>query len=94
MDDVVKLASDNTHILMWCLGCDSLHAVPVKGEGAWQWNGDLKKPTVAPSILVLHYDGYQPRCHSFITNGEWVYLSDCEHELAGKTVPMIKFKEI
>ena len=27
-------------------------------------------------------------CHSFIQNGQWQFLSDCAHALAGKTVPM------
>ena len=27
-------------------------------------------------------------CHSFITNGQIQFLSDCTHELAGQTVPL------
>lgn len=30
-------------------------------------------------------------CHSFITDGQIQYLSDCTHSLAGKTVPMEAF---
>lgn len=29
------------------------------------------------------------QCHSFIKNGQWQFLSDCAHELAGQTVPMV-----
>lgn len=29
------------------------------------------------------------RCHSFIKNGEWQFLGDSSHDLAGKTVPMV-----
>lgn len=28
------------------------------------------------------------RCHSFVTNGQIQFLSDCTHALAGKTVPL------
>ena len=28
------------------------------------------------------------RCHSFITNGQIQFLTDCTHKLAGKTVPL------
>lgn len=27
-------------------------------------------------------------CHSFVTDGNIQFLSDCSHELAGKTVPL------
>lgn len=27
-------------------------------------------------------------CHSFVTNGQIQFLSDCTHELAGQTVPL------
>lgn len=30
-------------------------------------------------------------CHSFIRNGMIEYLSDCTHQLAGKTVPLKPF---
>lgn len=33
--------------------------------------------------------GKNMRCHSFITDGQIQFLSDCAHELAGKTVPMV-----
>lgn len=32
------------------------------------------------------------RCHSFITNGSIQYLSDCSHELAGKTIELPEIK--
>lgn len=30
-------------------------------------------------------------CHSFITDGKIQYLSDCTHELAGKTIQLPEF---
>lgn len=31
--------------------------------------------------------GQETVCHSFIRAGQWEYLSDCTHPLAGQTVP-------
>ena len=28
------------------------------------------------------------RCHSFIVDGQWKFLDDCSHRLAGQTVPI------
>lgn len=28
-------------------------------------------------------------CHSFIRSGQWQFLADCAHKLAGQTVPMV-----
>ena len=32
-------------------------------------------------------------CHSFVTNGQIQFLSDCTHELAGQTVPLPEWPE-
>jgi hypothetical protein len=48
-------------VAFWCPGCDDMHAIPVAPEqqpnGAWGWDGDVKRPTFAPSLLVRsgHY---------------------------------------
>lgn len=81
----------------WCPGCKCGHHIRTKGRPErpgpiWQWNGDAVKPTVTPSILVRH--GNQPgdkRCHLYVEAGQLRFLSDCTHELAGKTVPMEAF---
>lgn len=70
----------------------------------WEWNGDRDRPTIVPSILrtgVQWPEGehfHKPRhhvaagepifCHSFVTDGNWVFLSDCTHDLAGQTLPL------
>lgn len=70
----------------------------------WSWNGDAERPTFSPSILVLYSRWEPPAsqenpnpgqqievehvCHSFVTDGRIQYLSDCTHELAGKTVEL------
>lgn len=79
-----------------CPGCKEAHGVWVDGAvndltGAqWDWNHDLAAPTISPSILVIA-DRSRPdahRCHSFVREGRIEFLSDCTHELAGKTVPL------
>lgn len=73
----------------WCPACDIYHAVNIE-PGGWTFNGDEDKPTFSPSIL-FHGDengfgGF--RCHSFVRDGQIQYLTDCTHDLAGKTVPL------
>jgi hypothetical protein len=83
-------------VWMWCPGCDHAKGIPVPGEdGAlppegphWEWNGSLTSPSLTPSILQ-HASGRMPQCHSYLTDGQWQFLSDCTHELASQTVPMV-----
>lgn len=87
-------------LLFWCPGCDGGHQVMV-GDGPgprWGYNGDPEKPTFTPSVLVTYNgadagedrgDGYcapPAVCHSFVTDGRILFLSDCTHHLAGQTV--------
>lgn len=70
-----------------CPGCGFLHQV----NAGWTFNGDRKKPTFRPSILVT--SDYGPErvkrvCHSFVTDGSIQFLSDCTHALAGQTVQL------
>jgi hypothetical protein len=85
--------------LFWCMGCRDTHHIPVEGKGGWGFNGDEAKPTFTPSILnyeVKKQDGtvYSPRCHIFVTNGEIVFLGDCGHDHAGKTVAMVDVPDV
>ncbi|GAB0156239.1 hypothetical protein CHRYSEOSP005_15030 [Chryseobacterium sp. Alg-005] len=73
-----------------CPGCKCSHYVNTNdkwGNVVWDFNGNLDKPTVRPSILV-HPNHKNGRCHSFITDGKIQYLIDCDHELAGETVEL------
>lgn len=86
MSDVVETDANGMH-WVWCPGCDMRH----RFDERWQFNGDNEKPTFSPSLLVRWDFGEQrePKvCHSFVRDGEWQYLSDCTHSLAGQTVPM------
>lgn len=37
--------------------------------------------------------GLTPRCHSFVREGRWEFLSDSTHELAGQTVSVVPLPE-
>lgn len=56
----------------------------------WNWNGDIEKPTINPSVLST--DGMGNISHLFIRDGKLIYLSDCTHELKGKTVDMLDWE--
>lgn len=68
-----------------CPGCGYGHGFKTQGDGpCWTFNGDMEKPTISPSLLVTG----QYKCHSFIRDGQIQFLSDCDHALAGQTVPL------
>lgn len=80
---------------LWCPGCDEAHAPlaslpdgsrPDPHRPYWDWNGRTDEGfTISPSLL-----SYGRRtCHSFIRDGRWQFLADCQHDLAGQTVPMV-----
>lgn len=83
---------------LWCPGCQGLHAptfqCPDHGgpETGPVWDGDPSSDpfSMEPSLLVHSGGGYEghPRCHSFIRNGEWQFLGDSGHALAGQTVAL------
>ena len=74
---------------MWCPGCEDMHVI----SNAWSFDGDHEAPTFSPSILVNYGrvgpDGMKRACHSFVVAGQWQFLSDSTHPLAGQTVPMV-----
>lgn len=75
-------------MLFWhCPGCKGNHGVPIEGGHAWGWNKSLTSPTLSPSVLVWAQD-MTKRCHFFIKEGKIVFLTDCFHEFAAKTVAM------
>jgi len=74
----------------WCPGCNNAHCMTVKQwtPNGWEWNGDWKKATFSPSIGVSHSANGGFECHSFVRDGQIQFLADCQHALAGKTVPV------
>lgn len=88
-----------------CPAC-GWHDIPVKiGEKLekfWEWNGDLERPTISPSVKHFHNgfpaDERQPEvapycCHYFIKNGNIEYCGDCSHDKAGQTMALIPFTD-
>jgi hypothetical protein len=85
---MMKLLPVEDGHLAYCSGCKQSHLIPIR----WQFNGDLNKPTFAPSLLInIEFtDPSKPKyvCHSFVTDGKWQYCSDSTHELAGQIIEM------
>ena len=89
--------SHGTRLLLWCPGCTDLHQIYYVGadgvvpQVCWDFDGNLACPTISPSLRVGWTNlvtGEQHVCHSFITAGQWVFLSDSTHPLAGQDVPL------
>ncbi len=70
-----------------CPGCNDVHVI----DSRWTFNGDHDKPTFSPSLLCHAVPGHRGRCHSFIRDGIWEYLDDCEHALKGQRIPVPDF---
>jgi hypothetical protein len=78
----------NKTLIAWCPGCKTGHPIDLN---RWQFNEDTESPTFSPSLLCnANFPG---RCHSFIRDGQWQFLNDCDHELKGQTVPMVAINE-
>ncbi len=75
-----------------CPGCmefqgSGLHLLPVNSttkSPSWNWDGNLEKPTLSPSILTGR--GSEKICHSFLEAGVFRFLSDCTHSLVNRLV--------
>jgi len=80
LSDLFWETADRTRIIH-CPGCGHGHQF----DGRWTWTGTPEKPTARPSHLQTGSNG---RCHLYVTDGRLEFLGDCEHHLAGQTVPM------
>lgn len=99
MNKINETSNVPGEFIFWCEGCKCHHLVWTKphnnGSAVWGFNGSLEKPTFTPSILVRWPEGenrVMKVCHSFIREGKIEYLSDCTHELAGKTIELSDWK--
>lgn len=91
---VLEMATNTTSEGYWayCPGCTFRHFINVAdtAKPRWSFSGSLDRPTFSPSLLVRYPYAHEQRvCHSFIVNGQWQFLSDCTHALAGQTVDMV-----
>ncbi len=94
--EVDRESFDDPEYIFQCPGCGGLHGVWVNifhtNGSRWYFNGDVDKPIINPSLLVRGENKDGPTvCHSFIKDGMIQFLSDCTHELAGKTVEIEDF---
>ena len=86
----------------YCPACDDLHSVaidePYKNGSRWDFDGNVEKPSLSPSVKVTVCRTHDPDfenkiCHYFLKNGRFEYLSDCTHKLAGMRIPMVEIPE-
>lgn len=87
---------ERTHFthMFFCDSCGCGHGFNVDKSKSprWDFNGDMVKPTLHPSLLYSYQHGDMHKvCHSFVTKGMIQYLADCTHSLAGQTVPLKPF---
>lgn len=91
-------------LVFWCPGCEryrdgdpepagGLHMLPISGDPSrrptWTFDGNLKRPTLSPSILTKFTLAEIPFvCHSFLRNGVFEFLGDCTHKYANQKVPI------
>lgn len=64
--------NENAGLIYVCpCGCGNVSAIPVrlgeKVQGSWQWNGDVEKPTLSPSIQKKNCNW-----HGYLTDGVFV----------------------
>lgn len=60
------------------------------------FDGNMEKPTISPSVLSSYKNRESKDvtvCHLFVKDGNIQFLSDCQHRLAGMTVPMEHFPD-
>jgi hypothetical protein len=81
-----------THVQIYIPGPTGKLALPFvlkgkrEGTGCWTWNGDTEKPTLKPSVKTTNGKWI---CHSWINDGQAIFLEDSSHELKGQTVDLL-----
>ena len=67
----------------YCPGCKLAHRFVTKGNGLnWTFNGDMELPSFTPSLFMQH----GKICHLYLTDGDLIFCTDSQHDLAGKTI--------
>lgn len=79
------LAGPNGSYTVNCPACGCAHQFNKR----WSFNGDFKRPTFHPSMLVKSATATNKTiCHSFVKDGKIEFLGDCTHALKGQTVDL------
>lgn len=95
--ETLKMADGGKALVFYCPGCKFHHHLQIERGSTnpdgpiWEWNGDMEKPTFAPSLMVNA--GTEQQCHLFLREGRISYLNDSHHELAGRTVALVDLDE-
>lgn len=77
----------------WCPACQRMHdfaiVKPFYNGSRWEWNQDVDKPTMSPSMKVewSRSSGID-RCHYFLEDGKLRYLADSTHDWKGQIVDL------
>lgn len=96
-------------LIFICPGCKELggiglHMLPVNSfseqakvgdkRPMWEWDGNLEKPDLRPSILTKGGPKNNPYvCHSYLREGVFQYFGNCTHSLVNQHVPMVDLPE-
>lgn len=75
----------------WCIACNAIHMIPEN----WECDGNMETPTFTPSVrhqFVSETRGTQC-CHYSIREGIIIYYSDCTHQYASFSVPLMAIPE-
>lgn len=110
MAKIKRYAAANNQLAFMCPGCNQRHWIndketEPKSGPVWEFNGNYEFPTVIASVLVRwpanpnateEFKEWRKEriCHSFITDGNIQFLSDCTHKFAGKTVELQDIDQI
>ncbi len=90
---------------LWCPACNDLHPINVgPGGWTWNGDTETPDVNPSIKVTGVQWEpgdpfhmarhssvpvGDQTVCHSFLRSGEWQFLTDSTHDLAGQTVPAV-----
>lgn len=90
--------------MFWCPGCDEAHVIGPSWTFNGNFDRPTFQPSVlvtgvqkitdAEYEKVMAGEKIEPRplrCHSFVTDGQIHFLSDCTHASAGQTIALRAF---
>ena len=76
----------------WLIRCHNEECYAHEYDRRWAFDGDQEAPSFTPSLKAECEFGPERRkllCHFYVTKGKIIYLDDCTHAFAGKTLPLL-----
>lgn len=81
---------EGSGLWLHCPGCGCAHLFKLTRQGdlfietafSWSFNGDMEQPTCTPSLRCRGTE----TCHLWLKKGKIIYLGDCTHKYAGKSL--------